>query len=378
MSSSKPLSQDEIFMSRALSLARLGEGFCHPNPMVGAVLVKNGQILGEGYHAWFGGPHAEAALFASLTNKAASQGATLYVTLEPCCHTNKKTPPCVPKVISSGVSRVVIATLDVNPEVSGKGAQLLREAGIKVDVGVLERQSRYANRIFEKHVTTSSPYVLLKAALTMDGKMALSNSSSKWITSSAARERAQLLRHRYQGVVVGVGTVLADDPQLTARGGKRRSPARIILDRTLRTPLESHIVQEAGDDLTYILTSPEASAPRKKALTNEGVRVLELDEITPKTVAKTAQDLGLDSLLVEGGAQVLSSFLLEQVWDEAELFVAPRITGDLAAPTPFPPCVPTDLEQTIPAPYFIPELYGRDVCFHFFQEEPQRDVYRLS
>ncbi len=221
------LAQDEYYMRRAIALAKKGEGWCHPNPMVGAVIVKEGRIIGEGYHARRGELHAERNAIKSLTESAA--GAAIYVTLEPCCHYGR-TPPCTEAILEQGITRVVIGSRDPNPKVAGKGAAILREAGLTVEEDFLKEECDALNPVFFHYITTKTPYVVMKYAMTMDGKIAAKTGDSKWITGEAARERVQEMRHACMGIMAGIGTVLADDPLLTCRIPGGRNPVRIICD----------------------------------------------------------------------------------------------------------------------------------------------------
>ena len=234
--------QDQTFMERAIELAKQGEGWTSPNPMVGAVIVKDGRIIGEGYHERCGELHAERNAIASLRESA--EGATIYVTLEPCCHQGR-TPPCTEAILEQKIGRVVIGSRDPNPKVAGKGARLLREAGVIVEEDFMREVCDRLNPVFFHYITTKTPYVVLKYAMTADGKIATRTGASKWITGEAARQEVQHMRHRYTGIMVGIGTVLADDPMLNTRISGKRSPVRIICDSRLRIPLDSQIVKTA-------------------------------------------------------------------------------------------------------------------------------------
>lgn len=258
------LSTDERYMRRALELAARGAGFTAPNPLVGAVLVKDGRIIGEGWHQRYGGLHAERNAFLDCDARGEdAAGATLYVTLEPCCHYGK-TPPCTEAILARGVRRVVVGITDPNPLVAGKGLAILREAGIAVTQGVLEDDCREMNRIFLRYITTGLPYVTLKYAMTLDGKIASVDGSARWITGEAARADVHRLRHRYSAIMVGAGTVLRDDPLLTCRMEGGRNPLRIVCDSRLRTPLDSQLVKTAGEVPTLLATTagdPAEGAP---------------------------------------------------------------------------------------------------------------------
>ena len=323
--------EDRIYMQRAIELARLGEGFVSPNPMVGAVIVKDGKIIGEGYHEKYGQLHAERNALKDCEKKGNSpKGATLYVTLEPCCH-HGKTPPCTEAVMESGISKVVIGTLDVNPLVAGKGAKILSDYGIKVEVGLLERECRNLNRVFNKYISSKRPYVVMKYAMTADGKIATSTGESKWITGEAAREYVHKLRKWLSGIMVGVSTVIADNPMLDCRLEESfKNPVRIICDTSLRTPLESNVVKTADKIETIIATACD-DRKKIKQYEKKGCKVL----IVPKAkngidlnyLMKEIGKLGIDSVLLEGGGTINYSALESRIVDEIHVHMAPKILG---------------------------------------------------
>ena len=240
---------DQEYMLRAIQLAKKGEGWTNPNPMVGAVIVKDGRIIGEGYHKKCGELHAERNAIASLTESA--EGATIYVTLEPCCHYGK-TPPCTEAIIEQKIKKVVIGSRDPNPKVAGKGAQILRESGITVVQDFMREECDCLNPVFFHYITTKTPYVVMKYAMTLDGKIATKTGASKWITGEPARQEVQHMRHRYMGIMAGIGTVLADDPMLNVRVEGWKSPVRIVCDSSLRIPLDSQIVRSAKEYRTIV------------------------------------------------------------------------------------------------------------------------------
>ena len=241
---------DKEYMLRAISLAKKGEGWTNPNPMVGAVIVKDGRIIGEGYHKKYGELHAERNAFASL--KESAKGATMYVTMEPCCHYGK-TPPCTQAIIEHKIGKVVIGSKDPNPKVSGKGVQILKEAGISVVEDFLREECDKLNPIFFHYIKTKTPYVVMKYAMTLDGKIATKTGESKWVTGKEAREEVQHMRHRYMGIMVGIGTVLADDPMLNVRAKDKKSPVRIICDSKLKIKEDSQIVKTAFNQRTIVV-----------------------------------------------------------------------------------------------------------------------------
>ena len=323
---------DVQYMKRALSLAASGAGKTSPNPLVGAVIVNKGAIVGEGYHQVLGGPHAEVNSINAAG--AAALGGTLYVTLEPCNH-HGLTPPCTKAVIDAGISRVVFGMRDPNPDVDGGGFENLKAAGIEVDGGIRELECRALNQPFIKYVTTGLPYVTLKAAATLDGFIATSAGDSKWITSELSRQFAHGLRSLADGILVGVGTVWADDPLLTARWLRKRNlrqPVRIILDSELRIPLDSQLVRTASTSPVWAVCRQDASDMREQTLRNAGIHVLRVaSEGSGLDLASLLKELGrrrISSLLVEGGGRVLGSFLQSGLADEFHFFYAPKILAD--------------------------------------------------
>jgi diaminohydroxyphosphoribosylaminopyrimidine deaminase/5-amino-6-(5-phosphoribosylamino)uracil reductase len=324
---------DEFYMRRALQLARRGERWVSPNPMVGAVIVKDGRIIGEGYHEHFGGPHAE--INALLKTQEPVQGATIYVTLEPCSHYGK-TPPCVEALIGLQLARVVIGTADPNPLVAGQGITALWRAGIDVTVGVMEQACREINERFFKFITTGIPYITLKYAQTIDGRIASVTGHSRWISSPAARTFAHGLRSTHDAILVGAGTVLADDPDLTVRHVKGRNPVRIVVDSHLRLPLTAKILQNRETAPTIIATTKHAAPRKLQRLRKQGVETLLVDELVGTDgssrvdLRKLFQELGqrqIASVLVEGGSAIITSLLQEKLADRLAIIVAPKILG---------------------------------------------------
>ena len=265
---------DKNYMALALELAERGAGWTSPNPMVGAVIVKDGAIIGQGYHARCGDLHAERAALKNCTGDPA--GSTLYVTLEPCCHQGRQ-PPCTDAILQADIARVVVGSPDPNPLVAGKGVQILRDHGVQVEEGVLRTECDRLNRVFLKYIQTGRPYVIMKYAMTLDGKIAAYTGASQWVTGEEARAHVQTLRHRHRAIMAGVGTVIADDPRLTCRLPGGRDPIRVICDTHLRTPLTAQVVTTAGQTPTWIATccaDPERLAPYERA----GCRMLVLPE----------------------------------------------------------------------------------------------------
>jgi len=318
---------DERYMRMAISLAERGTGFVSPNPRVGCVLVKDQSIVGWGYHRRCGGPHAEVEALKMAGSLA--DGATAYVNLEPCSHFGK-TPPCAPLLVEAGIARVVAGMQDPNPQVNGLGLACLEKAGIRTFVGVLEDECRWLNRGFIRRVTLNRPWVTVKAAMSLDGDIALPGGESKWISGPLSRSKAHLLRSEHDAVLVGVGTVLSDDPELTVRLVEGRSPLRVVLDTSLRTPPNAKVI---GDGRCLVLGAENAPPERARALEQAGARVLllPLDEATGRLavdrVLSTLASEGVSMLLVEGGSSVISAFIKARAVDEYSLFLAPTLLG---------------------------------------------------
>ena len=319
---------DEKWMKRALRLAEAGRGRTSPNPVVGAVLVKRGKVVGEGYHAKIGEAHAEIAALRQAGEKA--RGAVLYLNLEPCTHYGR-TPPCVPQVIKAAVKRVVIGMEDPNPVVNGKGIEALRKSGLDVKVGVLEKECRRLNEAFGKYILKKEPFVVLKVAATLDGKIATRNGDSKWISGEASRRFVHKLREQVDGVLVGIGTVLRDDPLLTARMKEGREPYRIVLDSRLKIPEEAKVFERSP---SKVILATTGSAPQDKIerLEKRGVRVLIIDskegKVDLRSCLRKLGEIGMVNLLLEGGSQVNGSFLDEGLIDKFLLFLSPKLIGD--------------------------------------------------
>ncbi len=325
------MASDSEWMLKALRLAKLGQGRVEPNPMVGAVVVRDGQIVGEGYHQIYGGPHAEVHALEQAGE--AARGATLYVTLEPCSHTGK-TPPCVDAIIGAGVKKVVAAVTDPFPAVSGTGFQRLREAGIEVVIGVEEAAAAKLNAPFLKLIKTGQPYVVAKWAMTLDGKIATKTGDSKWISSEASRARVHELRGRVDAIVVGIGTVLADDPLLTARPTGPRQACRVLFDRKLRIPLDCQLVKTCKETPLLVVHQCEDAAKQSR-LTERGCELLKLPgvDMVQQFLANAGQRRWTN-ILVEGGGRLLGSFFDSQAVDETWVFVASKTIGGEVASGP--------------------------------------------
>jgi diaminohydroxyphosphoribosylaminopyrimidine deaminase/5-amino-6-(5-phosphoribosylamino)uracil reductase len=327
---------DKSWMRRALELAAQARGRTSPNPMVGAVLVKDNQLVGEGFHAYAGSDHAEVVALREAG--PAARGATLYVTLEPCCHFGR-TPPCAEQVLQAGVRRVVAACEDPNPAVGGKGISALRAAGISVDVGLLGEEAARLNEAFFTHVRTGRPFVTLKVAVSLDGKIATRTGDSRWITGESARRRVHQLRNEVDVSLVGIGTVLRDDPLLTTRLGiaEQRDPIRVIVDNLARLPLRAKVVNRASTAPTILAVSQMAPRAKLEALKQEGVQVIVVEN-SPRRVSlerlmEALGKRGILSVMIEGGAEINASALREGVVDKVLFFLAPILIGGKSTPT---------------------------------------------
>ncbi|KGA98576.1 5-amino-6-(5-phosphoribosylamino)uracil reductase [Alkalihalobacillus alcalophilus ATCC 27647 = CGMCC 1.3604] len=320
---------DQEYMELAIRLAEKTEGQTSPNPVVGAVVVKDGQVVGFGAHLKRGEGHAEVLALQMAGEKA--DGATVYVTLEPCSHYGK-TPPCANLLVEKKVKRVVVATVDPNPQVSGTGIARLKEAGIEVTVGICEQEAIQLNEVFFYYILTKQPYVTLKAAMTLDGKIATVTGESKWITSEEARADVHQYRHKHDAILVGIGTVLADNPTLTTRlesGGK--NPIRIVLDRKLRIPLDSKLVTD-GLAPTWVFTNSEAPLEKVKKLESVGVEVYQIGTDL-NHVLRTLGQQEITSLFVEGGSQIHGQFIEKKLVQQVITYFAPKMLAGEMAPT---------------------------------------------
>ena len=313
----------EKYMRIALDLAKEGLGTTSPNPMVGAVVVKNGQVIGSGFHVRSGEPHAEPNAINSCTEDVS--GSDLYVTLEPCCHTNKKTPPCTNLIIEKKVKRVFVASLDPNPEVAGKGIAILKKAGIETSVGILEDESRKLNEVFSKAITTDLPFIHLKLAQTLDGKMSTLSGDSKWITDESARKEVHQLRLKYDAVMIGKNTLNNDNPSLDIRMGvdhKNKTPFRIILGNPKNFEMKSKILNDDKLHKTIVLATSNENTSQ---LEDKGIRVLKHKSL--KESFQSLKVLGIQSILVEGGARLAEDIIEAGLYDRISIYVAPKVVG---------------------------------------------------
>ena len=338
---------EEKYMRRAIELAKKGSGHVNPNPLVGAVIVRDGEIIGEGYHECYGQLHAERNAIANAKKRGNSlEGSTIYVTLEPCCHYGK-TPPCTEAIIEEKIARVVVGSDDPNPLVSGKGFQMLREKGIEVIPHFLKEECDAMNHVFFHYIRTGTPYVAMKYAMTMGGKIACYTGDSKWVTGEESRAHVQTLRNHYKGIMAGIGTVLADDPMLNCRIEGGRDPIRIIADSHLRIPIDSQLVRTAGQQPLIVACLPDADEGKAAQLQEKGVEVLRIPGVTTADITEEQKEvislpvlmkeLGarkIDGILLEGGGQLNESALQAGIVDRIYCYIAPKIFGGAQAKTP--------------------------------------------
>ena len=321
---------DRHFMNMALDLAAKGHGFTSPNPMVGAVVVKDDRVVGRGYHKIAGGPHAEVNALEVAGEFA--KGATLYVTLEPCNHTGR-TPPCTLKILELGVARVVAAMKDPNPKVAGTGAEFLKQNGVQVTTGVCEAQAQQLNEAFVKYVLTGRPFVMAKCAATLDGRIATRTGDSRWVTGETARRYVHQLRHRTDAIMVGINTIRNDDPSLTTRlpGFQGSDPTRVILDTHLTISPDARVLKQASAAPTILVAGIHVAGNKKTAIEKAGARVIEValknDLIDMNLLMEQLGAMELTSLLIEGGSRVLASAFNHAVVDKVFFFYAPKIMG---------------------------------------------------
>ncbi|MBN1662477.1 MAG: bifunctional diaminohydroxyphosphoribosylaminopyrimidine deaminase/5-amino-6-(5-phosphoribosylamino)uracil reductase RibD [Deltaproteobacteria bacterium] len=320
---------DEFYMRQALKLAKRGEGRVSPNPMVGAVIVKGNRIIGKGYHQCCGENHAETN--AVCNAKESIAGATIYVTLEPCSH-HGRTPPCAEMLLAHKPARVVVGTLDPNPLVAGRGMDLLKKNGIATTVGVLAEECLKLNEKYFKFIQTRVPFVTLKYAQTLDGRIATAAGHSQWISSDASRRYAHTLRSVHDAVLVGAGTVIKDDPELTVRLVKGKNPLRVVVDSQLRTPPDAKIIKNQGDAATLIAITAHADRKKRAAFADLGVEILEIDEdrrgqVDLKALLRELGKRNIASVLVEGGSEIITAFFRDGLADRVTIITAPKIAG---------------------------------------------------
>ena len=355
---------DQYFMQMALDLAVKGEGFTSPNPMVGAVVVKDGRVVGSGYHQMVGGPHAEVNAIDAAGKL--TEGATLYVTLEPCNHTGR-TPPCTRKILEAGIKRIVVAMIDPNKDVTGGGAEHLEQQGIRITTGVCREQARKLNEGFVKFVRTRRPFVMAKCAATLDGRIATRSGDSKWVTGDKSRQFVHRLRHAVDGILVGINTVRADNPSLTTRlpDGGGKDPVRIILDTHLAIPPAAGLLRQESAADTILVAGKGVAPDKQAAFEKDGIRVIQSELknglIDMDALMDQLGALGLTSLLIEGGSRVLTSAFSAGIVDKVFFFYAPKILGgDDGIPICSGPG-PELMNQSIPVNNINIRRFGDDV-----------------
>ncbi|MGP7816276.1 bifunctional diaminohydroxyphosphoribosylaminopyrimidine deaminase/5-amino-6-(5-phosphoribosylamino)uracil reductase RibD [Niallia sp. 01092] len=356
------MKKDQDFMRMALDLAETAKGKTNPNPVVGAILVKDGVIVGSGIHRKAGEPHAEVHAFNMAGEHALD--ATLYVTLEPCSHYGK-TPPCATLVKESGVKRVVVATEDPNPAVAGRGINLLKDAGVEVEVGLLKAEAQKINERFIHNMVHETPFVISKVAMTLDGKIAAYTGHSQWITGEEARQEVHYLRNEVDAILVGVGTVLADNPKLTTRLSiPSKNPVRIIMDSKLRTPVDANVA-DCSQAATIIVTTEDANNEKAKALAAKGVQIITVSsedgKINSKEALKYLYKEGITDILLEGGSEINASFLREGLIQKYIIYVAPKILGGKNSYTPFRGDDVETIHEAVELSYETVEKVGSDL-----------------
>ena len=367
---------NEKYMRMAIELAKKGAGGVNPNPMVGAVVVKNGEVIGRGHHKFFGGPHAEVYALEEAGEKA--EGATIYVTLEPCSHYGK-TPPCAKKIIDMGIKKCFIGSSDPNPKVAGKGVAMLKEAGIEVVENVLKEECDKINQVFFKYIKTKIPYLFVKCGITLDGKIALSNGISKWITNSIAREKVQYYRNKFMGIMVGINTVLTDNPSLTARIENGVNPFRIIVDPNLQIDENCKVVKNNEDEKTVIITSQknlftedtentEIQIKQKRLAEENKVKFIFIDgeKFSFRKMLEEIGKAGIDSVLLEGGETLISLAFEENAIDGGEIFIANKILGDSSAKPFISGFVREKMEEAVQLTNVRNNIYGENVGMEFY------------
>lgn len=363
---------DSHFMTLALEQAVKGQGHVSPNPMVGAIVVKDGQVVGRGYHRAVGGPHAEVHALDDAGEKAL--GSTLYVTLEPCNHQGR-TPPCTEKIVQSGIKRVVVAMADPNPDVKGGGNRYLVRQGIEVVCGIQEQAARTLNESFIKYSQTKQPFVVLKMAATLDGRIATKTGDSRWVTGALARARVHRLRHALDAIMVGVGTIKADDPQLTTRldDAAGVDPIRFVIDTRLSTPENATVISQRSTAPTYLVHGETAPLERRRRLIDGGAQLLEAPlqngRIDLTALMSRLGQMGVTSLMIEGGAQLADSALKADVVDKVVFFYAPKILSGSDGMPMFNGKGPELMKEALPVQGIRVECVGEDIMIQGYRKK---------
>ncbi|MCD8133249.1 MAG: bifunctional diaminohydroxyphosphoribosylaminopyrimidine deaminase/5-amino-6-(5-phosphoribosylamino)uracil reductase RibD [Clostridiales bacterium] len=357
----------EDYMRRALELAEQGAGYTSPNPMVGCVVVKDGRIISEGYHEKYGEFHAERNALHRCPEDPA--GADLYVTLEPCCHQGK-TPPCTDIIIEKKIARVFVGSTDSNPLVAGKGIRLLRESGIEVETGILEADCMQLNEVFYHFIETKLPFVVMKYAMSLDGKIACATGDSKWVTGETARAHVHELRKRYSGIMVGIGTVLADDPMLNCRITDGVDPIRIVCDSSLRIPISCQLIRTAREipvivACSYTAYQSERNRAKIQKLLDAGVQIIPTSGSHGVNLRELMAELGrqnIDSILLEGGGTLNSSALDERIVNKVYAYISPKLIGGRDAPTPVSGMGVDRISEAVQLQDMAIRSMGEDIC----------------
>lgn len=358
------------YMKRALELARKGMGRTSPNPMVGCVIVKEGKIVTEGYHERYGDFHAERNALTRCREDLT--GAELYVTLEPCCH-HGKTPPCTDIILERGISKVYVGSMDPNPKVAGKGVRILRDHGVEVRTGLMERECLALNEIFFHYITTGTPFVAMKYAMTLDGKIAAFTGDSRWVTGEEARRHTHMLRKQYRAILVGIGTVLADDPMLNCRIEDPVDPVRIVCDSGLRLPLTSQLVKTAKEIPTMAVYA-EADEEKKEALRQAGVELIHAGRDGQVDFAALMRELGqreIDSVLIEGGGAIHGTVLKSGLARKVYCYIAPKLIGGRDAPSPVEGDGFSQMREALPITEVQVKQLGEDLCISGLLDQGQ-------
>lgn len=367
-------------MKRALELSKNGMGNTSPNPMVGCVIVKDDHVIGEGWHKFYGAAHAEVnAIEDVYKNQNSPIGATLYVTLEPCSHFGK-TPPCTDAIIKEGISKVVVAMEDPNPLVKGSGIEKLRQNGIEVIVGVMEHEAKRLNEVFINFITNKMPFCVMKTGMTLDGKIASCTGASRWITGEEARKKVHKMRQQYSAIMVGIGTVIADNPSLNTRLDEEDTsdPHRIIIDPYARTPVDSKFFSIESKSNTIIVVSEKASSDRKNKLLNLGAEIIEIkmveDKLDMRNVMEELASRKIDSVLLEGGS-TLNAFALDAgIVHKVVMFIAPKILGGVHAITPVGGTGISDPNKALKIKNTSVEIVGEDFCIEGYIEDERNGL----
>ncbi|MGA1864186.1 MAG: bifunctional diaminohydroxyphosphoribosylaminopyrimidine deaminase/5-amino-6-(5-phosphoribosylamino)uracil reductase RibD [bacterium] len=371
--------QDQKYIKMALKLAEKGKGRVSPNPLVGALVVKGDHIVGQGYHARYGDKHAETKALEEAGSEA--KGATIYINLEPCCH-HGQTPPCVDEIIKAGISKAVISIRDPNPIVNGKSIEILKNKGIEVRLGILEKTASKLNEFFFKYITTRTPFVTLKSGMSLDGKVATKTGESKWITSDVSREYVHQLRNQMDATLVGIETILRDNPRLTTRlkNSKGRDPIRVVIDSLLRIPIRMRIFTQESDAGNIIITTINAPIDRIKKIESSGAKVLFVkpkgkNRVDMQAMTEELGKLQITSLLIEGGPGINASAFQEGIVDKVIMFIAPIIIGGKIAPSAIQGDGIAKLEEAVKIHNIKTKRLGHDLMIECYVEKPPSCVW---